>query len=185
MRSAIPFIILFIFTTTHLHAQSIVADDVQLDSSNLSVTLPAIVMQDIATPVTFKITDPAIRSIVHGNVPIIIDGEAKTVNFHYGEATAEVIFKANRTFTIEAGNYIYRRYVTPVPLWLSVPPPLLAIIMALFFKEVYTALFIGVLVGAFIIFYYQGQYFFEALFNGFFAVLDTYVLDSLDRKSVV
>lgn len=183
MRSAIPFIILFIFTTTHLHAQSIVADDVQLDSSNLSVTLPAIVMQDIATPVTFKITDPAIRSIVHGNVPIIIDGEAKTVNFHYGEATAEVIFKANRTFTIEAGNYIYRRYVTPVPLWLSVLPPLLAIIMALFFKEVYTALFIGVLVGAFIIFYYQGQYFFEALFNGFFAVLDTYVLDSLLDKS--
>ncbi|HZK07514.1 MAG TPA: Na+/H+ antiporter NhaC family protein [Bacteroidales bacterium] len=166
-----------------MHAQSIVADDVQLDSSNLSVTLPAIVMQDIATPVTFKITDPAIRSIVHGNVPIIIDGEAKTVNFHYGEATAEVIFKANRTFTIEAGNYIYRRYVTPVPLWLSVLPPLLAIIMALFFKEVYTALFIGVLVGAFIIFYYQGQYFFEALFNGFFAVLDTYVLDSLLDKS--
>jgi Na+/H+ antiporter NhaC len=54
--------------------------------------------------------------------------------------------------------------------------------MALFFKEVYTALFIGILVGTFIIFFYKGQSFFEALFNGFFAVIDTYILESMENK---
>lgn len=155
------------------------------DSSNLSVTLPAIVMRDIATPVTFKISDPALHSTVHGSVEVIIDGKKQSIDFRYGEAAVDVIFKTSRTFTIQAGDFSYSRYVTPIPLWLSVLPPLIAIIMALFFKEVYTALFIGVLVGAFIIFYYQGQHFFEALFHGFFAVLDTYVLDSLlDRSHI-
>ncbi|MDD2631388.1 MAG: Na+/H+ antiporter NhaC family protein [Bacteroidales bacterium] len=185
MRRAIPLIILFIFATTYLHAQWRVADDVWLDSSNLSVTLPDIVMQDIATPVTFKIIDPALRSMVHGGVEVIIDGEKQTIDFRYDEAAADVVFKTSRIFTVEAGSYSYSRHVTPVPLWLSVLPPLIAIIMALFFKEVYTALFIGVLVGTFIIFYYQGHHFFEALFHGFFAVIDTYVLNSLLDKNHV
>jgi Na+/H+ antiporter NhaC len=179
----LSFIILVIFATIHLHAQSGAADDLRLDSSNLSVSLPAIVMQDIATPLTLQITDPALRSMVHGSVDVVIDGEKQTVDFRYGEATVDVVFKTSRTFTLSVGNFTYGRHVMPIPLWMSVLPPLIAIIMALFFKEVYTALFIGVLVGAFIIYYYQGQYFFEALFNGFFAVLDTYVLDSLLDKS--
>jgi Na+/H+ antiporter NhaC len=57
--------------------------------------------------------------------------------------------------------------------------------MALIFKEVYTALFIGILVGTFIIFFYRGQSFFEALFNGFFAVIDTYIIRSIENPDHV
>lgn len=81
MRSAFYFVIFFSLATIHLHAQTDATNDIRLDSSNLSVTLPAIVMQDIATPVTFKITDPAIRSMVHGNVAVIIDGKEIVANF--------------------------------------------------------------------------------------------------------
>jgi Na+/H+ antiporter NhaC len=183
VRSAFYFVIFFSLATIHLHGQTDAGSNIRFDSSNLSVTLPAIVMQDIATPVTFKITDPAFRSMVHGNVAVIIDGKEILANFIYGEAVVNVVFQTDRIFTIEAGGFSFSRYVTPIPLWLSVLPPLIAIIMALFFKEVYTALFVGVLVGAFIIYYYQGYHFFEALFIGFFAVLDTYVLNSLLDKS--
>lgn len=184
MRNVFLFIISFFFSFS-VFAQQAGEIVWHADSSNLSVTLPAIVMRDIATPVTFKISDPALHSTVHGSVEVIIDGKKQSIDFRYGEAAVDVIFKTSRTFTIQAGDFSYSRYVTPIPLWLSVLPPLIAIIMALFFKEVYTALFIGVLVGAFIIFYYQGQHFFEALFHGFFAVLDTYVLDSLlDRSHI-
>ncbi|NCA84272.1 MAG: Na+/H+ antiporter NhaC family protein [Clostridia bacterium] len=140
-------------------------------------------MQDIATPVSIRVTDEGMRYLANGPATVFIDGKEQTLDFAYGHATAEVVFENSRTFTLSIGDYFYQRYVTPVPLWLSVFPPLIAIIMALFFKEVYTALFIGVLVGTVIIFYYQGQYFFEALFHGFFAVLDTYVLTALLDKS--
>jgi len=40
--------------------------------------------------------------------------------------------------------------VRNVPLWLSIVPPLIAILLALLFKEVVTSLFFGILVGAFI-----------------------------------
>lgn len=74
-------------------------------------------------------------------------------------------------------------YILPVsgemPLWLSILPPLIAIVMALVAKEVISSLFFGVLVGAFIMALYSGHAPVEALGGGLLRTVDTYVVGAL------
>jgi len=77
--------------------------------------------------------------------------------------------------------------VKNIPLWLSILPPLLAIIIALIFKEVIIALFIGIWSGAFI----AGGFSLASLgglISSFFKVLTTYIVGALadpDHLSVI
>lgn len=66
-----------------------------------------------------------------------------------------------------------------MPLWMSILPPLVAIIMALLLKEVISSLFLGILTGAFIMALYGGCGPFEALFTGLLRTVDTYIVGSL------
>lgn len=68
---------------------------------------------------------------------------------------------------------------SPMPLWLSVLPPIIAIVMALFLKEVISALFLGVLSGTFIMALFNGQEPGTALGSGLLRVVDTYITGSL------
>ena len=74
-------------------------------------------------------------------------------------------------------------YIFPVsgemPLWLSILPPLIAIVMALVAKEVISSLFFGVLVGAFIMALYSGHSPAEALGGGLLRTVDTYVVGAI------
>ena len=67
----------------------------------------------------------------------------------------------------------------PMPLWLSVIPPLFAIAMALILKEVISALFLGVLSGTFLMSLYGGQEPGMALGSGLLRVVDTYITGSV------
>ena len=67
----------------------------------------------------------------------------------------------------------------PMPLWLSVLPPLIAIAMALILKEVISALFLGVLSGTFLMALFAGQEPGTALGSGLLRVVDTYITGSL------
>ena len=66
-----------------------------------------------------------------------------------------------------------------MPLWMSILPPLVAILMALLLREVVSSLFFGILTGAVIMAYYGGCGPFEALGSGLLRVVDTYVVGSL------
>ncbi len=79
-------------------------------------------------------------------------------------------------------NEIYKNKPNPIPLWFSILPPLIAIIMALISKEVFSSLFIGLLVGTTIIFKYKGFSFFVSVFKGLLSVVDTYALTSLNNS---
>ena len=74
-------------------------------------------------------------------------------------------------------------YVFPVygemPLWLSILPPLIAIVMALLVKEVISSLFFGILSGTFIMALYSGKSPVEALGGGLLRTVDTYVVGAL------
>lgn len=74
-------------------------------------------------------------------------------------------------------------YIFPVsgdmPLWLSILPPLIAIVMALVVKEVISSLFFGVLTGAFIMALYGGHCPAKALGGGLLRTVDTYVVGAL------
>ena len=67
----------------------------------------------------------------------------------------------------------------PMPLWLSILPPLVAIVMALLIKEVISSLFVGILTGTFLMALYGGASPATALGGGLLRVVDTYVVGSL------
>lgn len=67
----------------------------------------------------------------------------------------------------------------PMPLWLSIMPPLIAIVMALLLKEVLSSLFFGILSGTFIMALYAGNSPTESLLGGVLRVADTYMAGSL------
>ncbi len=75
--------------------------------------------------------------------------------------------------------YLLGPVTGPMPLWLSVLPPLVAIVMALLIKEVISSLFLGILTGTFIMALYAGQSPALALGGGVLRVVDTYVAGSL------
>lgn len=66
-----------------------------------------------------------------------------------------------------------------MPLWMSILPPLVAILMALLLREVISSLFLGILTGTFIMALYGGCGPLEALGSGLLRVVDTYVVGSL------
>ncbi len=71
-----------------------------------------------------------------------------------------------------------------IPLWLSILPPLVAIIMALIFKEVLISLFVGIWVGAFIL---AGSSL-KSIGGSFFEVLEKYIVNAMadtDHLSVI
>lgn len=154
----------------------------------LNVVLPGIIMRDIPFDVNIQVNLPREQFDPNGKHAVFINGISQMLDFSNGQAVARVTLKHPEDLSVRIDALTWQKPVTPIPLWLSVLPPLIAILMALVFKEVYTALFVGVLVGTFIILFYGGQGFFEALFNGFFAVIDTYVLHSLantDHLSII
>ncbi len=64
-----------------------------------------------------------------------------------------------------------------IPLWMSILPPLIAIFLALMFKEVIFSLVSGVFIGSAIMgFYAEG---FVGIFTGFFKIIDTYIINAL------
>ena len=77
-------------------------------------------------------------------------------------------FENNVVFTTPKGE---------IPLWMSILPPVFAIILALVFKEVTYSLFTGIYIGCAVIGVYAEGWI--GIFTGFIRVLDTYILDSL------
>ena len=75
--------------------------------------------------------------------------------------------------------YAFGPIVGPMPLWMSILPPLVAIVMALLIKEVISSLFVGILTGTFLMALYGGASPVSALGGGLLRVVDTYVVNSL------
>lgn len=68
--------------------------------------------------------------------------------------------------------------------WVSILPPLVAILIALIFKQVLFALFLGIWMGAFLI----GDMTLPGIFEGFFSALSDYIVPGVsdpDRMSIV
>lgn len=70
---------------------------------------------------------------------------------------------------------------TAIPLWLSIVPPLVAIFLALLFREVVLSLFIGIFSGVWIISGMPLNLY--DLLKSFYRTLDTYILQSMTEPS--
>ncbi|WP_114777571.1 Na+/H+ antiporter NhaC family protein [Botryobacter ruber] len=131
----------------------------------------------------------------NGVLPLRINGELEEINFTLGRARFSIVepvkllqLTANLdTHTIARlyqPNAKARHGIREFPMWLSLLPPLLAIVLALLFREVLLALFAGIWVGGFVIYGLS----FTSLFTGLLAVADTYLVGALsdvDHVSVI
>ncbi len=94
--------------------------------------------------------------------------------------------KVNRLYHVSKNNDgTYR--LRHIPLWLSLVPPLVAIALALIFKEVIVSLFIGIWAGAFIAGGLRVSSFYYFL-DSFFGVIQNYVISALadaDHLSII
>ena len=96
-----------------------------------------------------------------------------------GESSLTVSLDESTSIEVSTGNETLTSEVEVIQLWLSIIPPLLAIILALVFKEVVTSLIIGIFSGVLIIQLYANS-FLAALLLSFTKTIDTYILNSLN-----
>lgn len=145
------------------------------------VEFPAYFMKGISEDleITWRSTDslPPVHPVT-----IRVNGDPFSVRFKNRKAVLPVTVKAAGTLKIQSGHFHFTQSVRPIPLWMSVLPPLVAILMALFFREVFSALFIGLLIGTVATWYYQDVGVLVALFKGLLTIVDTYLLESLNNS---
>ncbi len=155
---------------------------------DVSVELPAVIIQDIPSSITLRFADPKHLKLIKedNRIIMLVNGKPVTIEFDKGVGVIEHYFTDGEPLRVEYGDFVYISDIKPIPLWLSIMPPLIAILMALIFKEVITSLFIGIFFGGALIGVYKEG--FTGLFTGLLSVIDTYVLDSLnnwDHLSVI
>jgi len=131
------------------------------------VVFPEVMLKNVPTEVQVQSTDSLSELIVNGDVvPVEKAGENYRMTVAF---SSDNIQFENKNVTFEKP--------TVIPGWLSLLPPLIAIILALIFKEVLSSLFIGIFVGAATIGLYTGGI--TGVFAAFFTVLDHYILNAL------
>lgn len=152
------------------------------DSKDLEVEHTDIFVKNIEHEFNLIFKNPDfIRENEGKEIEVNINGEPETLTLFKGKASFQKRFTEKSELKITYQDYEYSQKVNPIPLWFSIIPPLIAILFALIFKEVYSALFIGILIGTTTIYLHQGANFFIAIFKGIFAIPDTYVLHSLTK----
>ncbi|MFK5856702.1 MAG: Na+/H+ antiporter NhaC family protein, partial [Bacteroidota bacterium] len=178
MRLIIISILLFL---TNLAFYS--AEAHTITNQNTEINLPHIIVQGVEQSIELKITDEATAADFNNKwVDVLISGTSQKAEVIDGIITLPYNFDKQETLTISIGNFSHSEPVNPMPLWLSILPPLIAILIALIIREVYMALFAGIWVGTAIIYYYKGSMILVAIFKGFLAILDTYIIESLNNS---
>lgn len=184
MQSPIPFcvrllVLLLVFATaTNGFSQANQRTPLPLSDETIAVEVPEVIMAGTETEIAIK---PAADAELWGErkVEVSINGAPQTVTLNNGIGTANHTFETtDEEVQIQLEGYHHKEAINPIPLWLSLVPPLLAILLALAFREVITSIGVGIFSGAAIIGFYNGGV--TGIFSGFLAVVDTYVLNSLN-----
>ncbi len=167
---------------------------IPVDTSSVQLVqeLPTIVPSYIQLSSNNGFLDLTLADGKSGLVDIEVDGEATQLTFIDGKSrldksfdrSGELVFlKYQGTagseldlYHVSAAKQGHR--VKSIPLWLSIVPPLVAIILALIFKEVIVSLFIGIFSGAFIAFGMRLDSIYH-FFRSLFSTIDKYIVTAL------
>ena len=155
------------------------------DKPAFEVIVPATIIQYIPVDIEIKISE---KDLEPDTLSLIMGGELLEVVKTDGAYSFSQAFDHNQDFFIEMDGYEFHKKVTPVPLWMSVIPPLIAILIALLFREVFIALFLGIWMGSVIVTYFQGYSLIVALFYGIFNIINVYIMNALvdyDHMSII
>ncbi|MCD4679760.1 MAG: hypothetical protein K8S00_05170 [Bacteroidales bacterium] len=152
-----------------------------LTSLKPQIRFSSIIVQGVETTIIIEVREDASFEKLKELI-ILINGLPTKITIINNKVEIPYTFKQKEDLTISSGDFYFTKTVDPIPLWLSILPPLIAIIIALLFREVFSALFIGLFVGTSIIYYYQEHSFFIGLFKGLLAIADTYLIESLNNR---
>ncbi len=134
-----------------------------------------------------------LNTLVNGDYDFTVDSESKTLNFKDGIASLELEEMPKTVFLKHDDAISFNRFKqtesgqvksSNLPLWTSLLPPLIAIILALVFREVVASLFLGIWAGAFLL----GDWSFQGFFSSLLGSVDKFVLGALndaDHLSVI
>ncbi|HLW38991.1 MAG TPA: Na+/H+ antiporter NhaC family protein, partial [Brumimicrobium sp.] len=112
---------------------------------------------------------------------ILLNGDTLALRRVGDEAFVKITLKDD-VIQFQEASIQYNQPIV-IPGWLSVLPPLIAIGLALIFKEVISSLFVGIFVGAATYGFYTGGM--TGIFTALFTVLDHYILNALlDRGHI-
>lgn len=191
----LSFVILFNFELVAQSDSLTIAQDSIEEFVSDSVLLPSIELSEF---VLFrKAEDPSSiiiqTDVLTGPAAIEINGDSHELDFIEGEAILPIttdhqggLYFFNHSHEGKSQYSLYHlsdedgaARIKKIPLWLSIIPPLVAILLALVFREVYVSLFVGIWSGAFIAgglrldsFYY----FFLSLFK----TIEKYIINALN-----
>jgi Na+/H+ antiporter NhaC len=140
------------------------------------VVLPKVVVSGL--PFELKLASPAAVTIPYS---LRISKDGRPVQTYSGvlpdTLSAVIVPGAGRwSAVLEAGGRTWQTHFRALPGVLTVLPPVLAIVMALIFRQVVIALFAGIWLGAFFVKDFQ-------VLRSFYYVVDHYVIDSLTGAS--
>jgi Na+/H+ antiporter NhaC len=109
---------------------------------------------------------------------LLVNGDTAYVDNSEEGASFLASFSADKELNIKGYSIVSNDRPSMIPLWMSILPPLLAIILALVFKEVVFSLVSGIFLGGAILgFYAEGI---SGIFTGFFKIIDTYIIGALN-----
>ncbi|MCF8330871.1 MAG: Na+/H+ antiporter NhaC family protein [Bacteroidales bacterium] len=158
------------------------ANSVKLSNKDISLDYFPVIVKNIETGFTLHINDSTKRTRLEGEtLNIVINGETHSLPVFRGKVVFKKQFKQRTNFQLTIDQAHFKEEIHPIPLWMSILPPLLAILMALIFKEVFTALFTGLLLGTSIIQFYQGGNILLSIGRGILSIVDTYILNALNN----
>ncbi|TRX70882.1 Na+/H+ antiporter NhaC family protein [Carboxylicivirga sp. M1479] len=172
MRTKAFILFSFIFLLSSIISPTILLGN----SSNEShLILPPAIMSSVNTTIRIESapTDNFAQPI------LLIDGTKREIKMDDEGFYCQYTFRETTEIQLIHQNRVEKKNITPIPLWLSILPPLIAILMALITKEVFSSLFIGLLIGTSVIYKYSGIGLFVAVFKGAFAIIDTYLMQAL------
>ncbi|MEL6250607.1 MAG: Na+/H+ antiporter NhaC family protein [Bacteroidota bacterium] len=114
-------------------------------------------------------------------IQIEVDGEQMIVSLSEGKGGFSFVpTQDQKELTFISGTYEKKIEIPVVnfPPWMSILPPLMAIILALIFREVVVSLFLGIFAGSAVLAFYAGGGI-KGVLSGFLTVIDTYVINAL------
>ncbi len=128
--------------------------------------------------------------VPNGQARMAIGGDDITLDFQGGRAATLVDTDAKGKLLLIKNGLQYKLYhyaelseggyrLRQIPMWLSIVPPLVAIMLALIFREVVVSLFIGVWAGAFIAGGMRIESFYYFALS-FLQVVEHYVIEALN-----
>lgn len=150
--------------------------------SNFRISAPEYVIGEQFAEIKMEaLTNIGVRdSSLNGKHVILVNGESKVIDFFNGIAffTVQVTSTKNISIVVPGTDISASLLIRFLPPWLSLIPPVIAILLALLTKEVIISLFISLFFGVLILKGFELSNIIPALLT----VVDTYILDSLNDK---